>query len=45
MKACYDQHYFGLQLRGFCTRCLRFTNFVAKAHARLASGDLLNLSG
>jgi hypothetical protein len=31
--------------RGFCTRCLRFTNFVAKAHARLASSDLLVLSG
>jgi hypothetical protein len=23
----------------------RFTNFVAKIHARLASGDVLNLSG
>jgi hypothetical protein len=31
--------------RGFCTRCLGFTNFVAKAYAGLASGDLLILSG
>jgi hypothetical protein len=42
--------YFEAQSRGFCTRCLRFTNLVAKAHASdlwsaLASGDVLNLSG
>jgi hypothetical protein len=30
---------------GFCTRCLGFTNFVAKAPAGLASGELLILSG
>jgi hypothetical protein len=30
---------------GFCTRCLYFTSLVAKAHARLASGGSLHLSG
>jgi hypothetical protein len=37
--------YFVAQSRGFCTRCLRFTNLVAKTHARLASSDLLCLPG
>jgi len=36
---------FGAQSRGFCTRCLRFTNPVAKTHARLASSGLLRPSG
>ena len=45
MKASCNNRYFEAQLRGFCIRCLRFTNLVAKTHARLATSDLLCPSG
>ena len=45
MKASCNNGDFGAQLRGFCIRCLRFTNLIAKTHAKLASSDLLRPSG